>query len=55
MPNTSRRRHENEDMRTALNRVGAAIDRWYEERGRRQEIIDALAANCRPIANETSG
>ena len=30
-------------MREALDRVGAAIDRWYERRQRRQAVIAELA------------
>jgi len=46
MRNTSRaRRHENEDMRTALTRVGDALDKCAEDWRRRQDIIDALKAN----------
>jgi hypothetical protein len=46
MQNTSlpRRRYAGEDMRSALNRVGTAIDRWYERRCRRQATIEKLAA-----------
>jgi hypothetical protein len=37
-----RRRHEGEDMRTALNRVGAALDRAYAEYCRRKITILTL-------------
>ena len=44
MRNTSR----GDDMRSALERVGKAIDKWYEERCRRQKVIDALKSNEGP-------
>ena len=41
MRNTSR----GDDMRSALERVGKAIDKWYEERCERRDDLETLKAN----------